>query len=112
MKKLLTLLAVALFTSVSYAGDPVTTSTTEKTTISSEDAVAVTLRYYNKDSKSHTFKVKMSGSTKEVKFDASKTSSVTIQGGSNECVITCDCGEVKVKGGDHITIKNGCITVD
>jgi len=112
MKKLLTLLAIALFAGTSFAGEPKTTATDENTTISSEDAVAVTLRYYNKDSKSHTFKVKMSGSTKEVKFDASKTSSVTIQGGSDDCVIICDCGEVKVKGGDHITIKNGCITVD
>ena len=72
---------------------------------------AVTLRYYNKDSKEHVFKVKMSGSTKEVKFNASTTSSVTIQGGATECIIICDCGEVKVKGGDKIEIKDGCIKV-
>jgi hypothetical protein len=73
-------------------------------------SAAVTLRYYNKDSKSYTFKVKIDGSSKEVTFDASKTSSVTIQGGSTEAVITCSCGDVKVKGGDNIEIKDGCIT--
>lgn len=72
---------------------------------------AVTLRYYNKDSKTYTFKVKMSGSTKEVKFNSSTTSSVTIQGNATECIIICECGEVKVKGGDKIEIKDGCITV-
>ena len=74
-------------------------------------AAAVTLRYYNKDSKSYTFKVKIAGSSTTVVFDASKTSSVTIQGGSEEAVISCECGDVKVKQGDQIEIKNGCITV-
>ncbi len=77
-----------------------------------EEAAAVTVRYYNKDSKDHVFKVKISGSTRIVEFGSSRTSSVTIQGGASECVIHCECGDVKVKGGDHITIKNGCITVD
>lgn len=72
---------------------------------------AVTLRYYNKDSKTHKFKVKISGSMKEVEFGSSRTASVTIQGGDTEAIIYCDCGEVKVKQGDNIEIKNGCITV-
>lgn len=72
---------------------------------------AVTVRYYNKDSKTHTFKVKIDGSTKEVKFNSSTTSSVTIQGGATECIIICECGEVKVKAGDNIEIKDGCIKV-
>lgn len=72
---------------------------------------AVTIRYYNKDSKGHTFKVKMDGSSKEVTFDGSKTSSVTIQGGGTECIIMTDCGEVKVKDGAHIEIKDGCIKI-
>lgn len=72
---------------------------------------AVTLRYYNKDSKSYTFKVKISGSSTTVTFDASKTSSVTIQGGSEEAIISCACGDVKVKQGDNVEIKDGCITV-
>lgn len=70
---------------------------------------AVTIHYYNKDSKSHTFKVKIDGSTKEVTFDASKTSDVTIQGGATECVVYTSCGEVTLKGGDKIEIKDGCI---
>jgi len=74
-------------------------------------SAAVTLRYYNKDSKSYTFKVKIDGSTKEVTFNGSTTTSVTIQGGSTEAVISCACGDVKVKGGDNIEIKDGCIKV-
>ena len=72
---------------------------------------AVTLRYYNKDSTSYTFKVKIDGSTKAVEFDASKTSSVTIQGGATEAVISCGCGDVKVKTGDNIEIEKGCVRV-
>ena len=73
---------------------------------------AVTLRYYNKDSKSYKFKVKIAGSTKTVEFGASKKSSVTIQGGDEECIIYTECGEVKVAQGDKITIKDGCITIN
>lgn len=70
---------------------------------------AVTIRYYNKDSKAHTFKVKIDGSMKEVTFDGSRTSTVTIQGGATECIIYTDCGEVKIKTDAHIEIKDGCI---
>jgi len=73
---------------------------------------AVTLRYYNKDSKTYKFKVKIAGSTKTVEFGSSKTASVTIQGGDDECIIYTDCGEVKVTQGDKITIKDGCISID
>jgi hypothetical protein len=73
---------------------------------------AVTIRYYNKDSQTHTMKVSMDGSTKEVKFDGSKTSSVTIQGSGTKCVIETSCGKVEVKDGANIEIKNGCITVN
>lgn len=73
---------------------------------------AVTIRYYNKDSKTHKFDVKIAGSSKTVEFGSSRTSSVTIQGGSEECVISTDCGDIKVKQGDRITIKDGCISID
>ena len=73
---------------------------------------AVTIRYYNKDSKSYTMKVSMDGSSKEVKFDASKTSSVTIQGSGSKCVIETDCGKVEIKDGANIEIKDGCIKVN
>jgi hypothetical protein len=70
---------------------------------------AVTVRYLNRDSKAYTFKVKIDGSYKEVTFDASKTSSVTIQGGATECIVYTNCGEVTLKGGDSIEVKDGCI---
>jgi hypothetical protein len=73
---------------------------------------AVTIRYYNKDSKAHTMAVKMDGSQKTVTFDASKTASVTIQGGGTSCVIETSCGRVEVKDGANITIKDGCISVN
>lgn len=73
---------------------------------------ALTIRYQNKDSKSVTFKVKIDGSTKEVTFDGSKTSSVTIQGGATEAVIITSCGEVKIKTGANIEIKDGCIKIN
>lgn len=73
---------------------------------------AVTLRYENKDSKEHKMDVKMSGSSKTVEFGSSRTASVTIQGSSTECVIKTSCGEVKVKDGDKIVIKDGCIKVE
>lgn len=72
---------------------------------------AVTIRYYNKDSSNHEMSVTMSGSSKSVEFGSSRTASVTIQGSSTECVIKTSCGNVTVKDGDSIEIKDGCITV-
>ncbi len=58
------------------------------------------------------FKVKANGSSSTVKFDASKTSSLSIQGASTAIIID-GCGkEAKVKDSDHVTIKDGCITID
>ena len=75
-------------------------------------AFGIFLKYYNKDSKSYEFKVKTCGSTTKVKFDSSKSSSVTIQSGCSDAIIFDKCGEVKVEKGDKITIKNGCIKID
>lgn len=94
MKKKLFTLAVALLFIVSFV------------------QAGVTLRYYNKDSKTHTMEVKISGSSKTVEFGSSRTASVTIQGGSSECVIETSCGKVTVKDGDNIEIKDGCIKVN
>lgn len=71
----------------------------------------VNIRYYNKDSKNHTFEVKIAGSSKTVDFDSSRTSSVTIQGGSETAEIKTDCGWVKVTNNSRIEIKDGCITI-
>ncbi len=71
----------------------------------------VTLRYSNRDSQAYEFSVKISGSSKTVYFQKSSTTSVTIQGGSDEAVIKTSNGDVKVEDGDTIEIKNGKITV-
>jgi len=72
---------------------------------------AVTIRYYNKDSKTHTMNVKIAGSSKTVEFGSSRTASVTIQGGATSCEIETSCGKVTVKDGDTIEIKDGCIYI-
>jgi len=71
----------------------------------------VTIRYYNKDSKTHTMTVKIAGSSKTVEFGSSRTATVTIQGGSSECVIETSCGSITVKDGATIEIVDGCIKV-
>jgi hypothetical protein len=72
---------------------------------------SVYLRYYNKDSKTYVYDVKISGTTTSVEFGSSRTASVTIQGGGSSAVIKTNCGDVTVKDGDNIEISNGCITV-
>ncbi|MCW3126119.1 MAG: hypothetical protein JWO03_1777 [Bacteroidetes bacterium] len=71
----------------------------------------VTLRYYNEDSKDYTFKAKTCGSDKDVTFDHSRTSTLTIQSGCSDAVISTSNGDVKVKDGDKIHIKNGKVEV-
>ena len=92
MKKAFLALSVTmLLTATSYAG--------------------VTVRYYNEDSKDYKFKAKTCGSEKEVEFEHSKTTSMTIQTGCSDVVIYTSNGEVKVKDGDKIHIKNGKVEV-
>jgi hypothetical protein len=79
--------------------------------ISSIASAAVTISYYNKDSKAYKFKVTMDGNSKEVVFDGSKTSAVTVQGSGKICVIETPCGKVEVKDGAKIEIKDGCIKI-
>ena len=70
-----------------------------------------TVRYHNKDSRSWTFKAKMSGSIYKVTFGSSRTSSVSFQGSGSKAVVTCECGDVEVESGDRLEIKKGCIKV-
>lgn len=72
---------------------------------------AVSIRYSNSDSKTYTMDVSIGGSTTTVEFGGSRTASVTIQGGSETCIIETTCGKVTVKDGDTIEIKNGCISI-
>lgn len=71
---------------------------------------AVTVRYYNKDSQSHTFQAVCSGAKHELKVSGSTTGSSTIQG-SAPCKVTHAGGTVELKGGENIEIKDGKITV-
>ncbi|MEI6311708.1 MAG: hypothetical protein WCP57_05550 [Bacteroidota bacterium] len=73
---------------------------------------AIFLKYYNGDSNDAIFKVKTCGSTTEVKFDHSTTSTVTIQTGCSDAVIITSCGEVTVKDNMKVSIKNGCIKIE
>jgi hypothetical protein len=71
----------------------------------------VTINYYNKDSKQYKWKVTMDGNTKEIIFDGSKTSTVTVQGSGTSCVIETSCGKVTIKDRMKIEIKDGCIKI-
>jgi hypothetical protein len=72
---------------------------------------SVYIKYSNKDSKDHKFKVTMDGSTKEVEFRSSTTGSTTVQGGGTKCIIETSCGKVEVKTDDKVEIKDGCVKV-
>lgn len=75
-------------------------------------ANAFTIRYYNKDSKKHTMEVRSNGSTQKIEFNASSTSSATVQTSAKEVEIKTECGWIKVQDGAKVTIKDGCIKID
>ncbi len=70
---------------------------------------SVYIKYYNKDSQKHVFKVKMDGQTKEVEFSGSTTSATTIQGSGTKAIVETKCGNVEVANDSKIEIKDGCI---
>ncbi len=72
---------------------------------------SVYIKYSNKDSQTHKFKVKKNGSTSTVEFRGSTTGAATIQGSSDTAVIVTKCGEVTIKTNSKIEIKNGCIKI-
>jgi hypothetical protein len=76
-----------------------------------EAEAKVYISFYNKDSETHKFKVRIGGMDKEVEFGNSRTSSVTIQGGGDVCVIETKCGKIEVKDGAKVEIKDGCIKI-
>lgn len=79
------------------------------TFVSASAFAAITVRYYNKDSKNYTFDAKCSGSSYKVSFKSSTTGSSSIQG-SGPCVVKAK-NTVTLKQGDKIEIKDGKITV-
>jgi hypothetical protein len=74
-------------------------------------ASAYSIRYYNKDSKTHKMEVRTNGSTKTVEFKSSTTSTASIQTSADVVEIKTSCGWIKVKNGAKITIKDGCIKI-
>lgn len=70
---------------------------------------SVYIKYYNKDSQTHTMTVKMNGSTKTVEFRGSTSGAATIQGSGTTAVIETKCGNVEISDGAKIEIKDGCI---
>ena len=73
-------------------------------------AAAVTVRYYNKDSRAHSFSAKCRGSSYTLSVNGSTTGSSTIQGGA-PCAVSHAGGTVELKGGENIEIKDGKILV-
>ena len=72
---------------------------------------SVYIKYYNADSKTYTFEVKIAGTMTTVEFGSSRTSTVTIQGGASECTVYTPCGDIRLSNDVKITIRNGCITI-
>ena len=91
MKKLITtILGTTLFASIAYA--------------------AVTVDYYNRDSVKYEFDAVCSGSKYTVTFNASTSGATTIQG-SAPCKVAHKGGEIVLKGGEKVEIKDGVITI-
>jgi hypothetical protein len=70
---------------------------------------SVYIKYYNKDSETHTMSVKMNGSTKTVEFRGSTSGATTIGGSGTTAIIETKCGNVEISDGAKIEIKDGCI---
>lgn len=74
-------------------------------------ASAYSVPYYNKDSKTYTFEVKINGSTREIEFRGSTTGTAHCPPTADIAEIKTSCGWVKVKNGQKVIIKDGCITI-
>ncbi|MCP3063649.1 hypothetical protein LXT21_33235 [Myxococcus sp. K38C18041901] len=78
--------------------------------VSTSAAASLTLRYENKDSKAYAADAVCSGSKQDpVKFSASTTSSVSIQG-SSPCKVTLKGTTITFDGDANIIIKDGKIS--
>ncbi len=74
-------------------------------------ARAYSIPYYNRDSKTHTFEVKINGSKYEITFTSSTTGTASCPPGADVAEILCECGWVTVKNGQKVEIKDGCVKV-
>ncbi len=75
-------------------------------------ANAFSVRYYNKDSKTYKWDIKINGSTRTIEFRSSTTSTASASMSTDEIEIKTDCGWIKVKDDANITIKDGCIKIN
>lgn len=73
-------------------------------------SAAVTVDYYNKDSKDYTFDAVCSGSKYTLSVRSSTTGASTIQG-SAPCKVQHAGGEITLNGGEKIEIKDGKISL-
>ena len=76
-----------------------------------EIASAYSVPYYNRDSKTYTFEVKINGSTREITFKGSTSGTAHCPPTADEAEIKSDCGWIKVKNGQKVEIKDGCIKI-
>jgi hypothetical protein len=80
--------------------------------VASSAFASMTIRYYNSDSKAYEAEAICSGSKQDpVKFSASTTSSVSIQG-STPCKVTLNGVTHEFTGDVKIKIKDGKITIE
>lgn len=73
-------------------------------------SAAVTVDYYNKDSKDYSFEALCSGSKYTLELRSSTTGASTMQG-SGPCKVKHAGGEISLSGGEKIEIKDGKITL-
>jgi hypothetical protein len=74
-------------------------------------SAAITVDYENKDSKEYKWEAVCSGSkTSGVTFKRGTTSAASIQG-SAPCTVKTEGGDVVLKGGEKIEIKDGKIVI-
>jgi hypothetical protein len=74
-------------------------------------ASAFSVPYYNKDSKTYTFTVKINGSEREITFKGSTSGTAHCPPSADDCEIQSECGWVKVKNGQKVIIKDGCLKI-
>lgn len=74
-------------------------------------AEAFSVKYYNRDSKTYTWEIKVNGNVREITFNASTSGTANSPSSGDECEIKCECGWVKIEKGQKIEIKDGCIKV-
>jgi hypothetical protein len=68
----------------------------------------VPFRILNQDEKAHTLKVKIDGEIKEITLEPNKAKAFNVEGKAVECTIVTSCGDVVVKSGGSMVIKDGC----